>query len=79
MTITMQPARARRYTAAVAKGTQLTLRVSPAVIEQLDAVAAAVPGLTRHTVARVAIERGLAEMATDPRYGGKPPATRRRK
>lgn len=65
------------YTASVMRGSQLGTRFPLELVARLDRIAAAVPGLTRGAVARVALERGLEVLETDPRY--RPPPAPKRK
>ena len=55
----------------------LGLRVPAELVKRLDAIAAAVPGTTRHSIARVALERGIEALESDPRYS--PADTSKRK
>lgn len=56
------------YPGRVPTSPLLGLRIPAELIERLDAVAAAVPGTTRHSIARVALERGIEALELDPRY-----------
>lgn len=46
----------------------LNLRVTPEAAVRLDRLSAKYPVLTRHAIARVALERGLEALEADPRW-----------
>ena len=50
------------------RGLQLNMRVPAELVDRLDKLAANVPGWTRTIVARVAMEKGLADLEADERF-----------